>query len=180
MAETVIETMSAASWGSNSRGAIRDSYSTRAVDGGAGNGDWVGGLMGFTGSGIGSSYSRGNVDGGLGTGDWVGAVAGFGTSGGGVYGFGTVTGDEGNGFDGAARPGTVDSPDDFTATGDNSPGESWNSGAWNFATSENPALVYNDYDGSETDFASCDDGNNGGFPAYIDRELSQTQRTGME
>ena len=52
-------------------------------------------------------------------------------------------------------------------------GTSWNNatnntlGAWNFGiNTENPALVYNDYDGTGTDFALCTS-DNGGFSNTI-------------
>ena len=84
-----------------------------------------------------------------------------------TYGFGTRTGED-PGHDGSARP--VGSASDLTA---GNAGASWNNasdntlGAWNFGTtSENPALVYNDYDGGGTTFASCNP-DNGGYPDTI-------------
>ena len=53
------------------------SYATGNVDGGSGNSDWVGGLVGRmsnTQSYIIASYATGNVNGGSGNGDYIGGV----------------------------------------------------------------------------------------------------------
>ena len=159
--------------GQNSGGIIRASYATGNVDGGSED-DRIGGLVGYNdnSSVIRASYATGNVDGGDGSYDRAAGLVGFNsvstiTA---SYGFGTLTGAENGGVDGTARPSGVSSANDLTAGNADA---SWNaanlntSGAWNFGTtSENPALVYNDYDGGGTTFASCTP-DNGGYPDTI-------------
>ena len=151
---------------------ITASYATGNVNGGASNNDDVGGLVGHNNAAtITASYATGNADGGDGTGDLVGAFAGS-NSGSTItasYAFGTVTGGEVTTVtissvtytthNGSPIPPGVTSSYGLTAT---NAGASWNSvpggtaGAWNFGTtSQNPALVYADYDGSGNTY-NCD------------------------
>ena len=183
--------------GNNNNGAIAASYATGTADGGDGNDDEVGGLVGETFGFIVASYATGVADGGAGTTDRVGALAG---SSNGVitasYAFGrSSAGRETTGHEGSTKPSGVTMPTGLTAS---NAGESWNtsdlsslylrfgftysftfttSGAWSFASGKNPALVYNDYDGSKTDYPSCSD-NNGGFLTTIPGSITATKPTG--
>ena len=58
-------------------GTITASHASGAVDGGDGNDDWVGGLVGVNGGTITASYATGAVDGGDGTGDRAGGLVGW-------------------------------------------------------------------------------------------------------
>ena len=75
--ETMI--VSAAWWvGKPGDGSITGSYATGDADGGAGAGDYVGGLVGFQENGsITGSYATGNADGGAGVFDYVGGLVGL-------------------------------------------------------------------------------------------------------
>ena len=91
--------MLAAWWGSQSVPDITSSYAIGRVDGGSGDNDNVGGLVGQiqNGNSLTSSYATGHVDGGEGTSDSVGGLVGY--QGGGLitssYGFGrTANGDD--------------------------------------------------------------------------------------
>ena len=162
-------------------GTISASYNTGSVTGGAGENDFVGGLVGITAS-IFASYNTGDVDGGDGDGvsNSVGGISGdSGYDNIEVYNFGTITRttEETAGFDGTALPDSVtsaaDLKDDSTDTTTYA-GARWNSaadntlGAWHFGDNmQDPALVYNDYDGAtRTTFPSCST-NNGGYPSTI-------------
>ena len=152
--------------GENRGGTITASYATGNADGGDGRNDNVGGLGGLNYNGtITASYATGNADGGAETSDRVGDLVGSSnvtiTA---NYAFGSSSNGEiaDHNDNGDTLPGTVNSPHDFTATGDNSPGTSWNSsasgtsGAWDFGSnSQVPALVYADYDDSGNTH-SCD------------------------
>ena len=153
-------------------GIITASYATGSADGGTGNFDSVGGLVGNNEANgtITASYATGIADGGTGTADQVGSLMGdnlsFDITA--SYGFGTTIGS--GGTPGNTLPMGVTTASNLTA---GNAGSSWNDasnntlGAWDFGTAtENPALVYNDYDGAGTDFASCSN-NNGGFPDTI-------------
>ena len=144
-------------------GTIQASYATGNPDGGDGILDYVGGLVGRNYGTIRASYATGDSDGGAGGSDYVGTLIGF-------Y-AGTVT--ESYAFGSTSNgeiPTYLFQPSGVsTAAGlraDNA-GASWNStsytaGAWNFGTSsQNPALVYADYDGSGSTYACSD------YPATI-------------
>ena len=153
-------------------GTITASYATGSVNGGDGS-DFVGGLVGFDNNGtITASYATSSVNGGGGS-TQVSSLVGLDESGSTInesYGFGTTTGGRTGGDAGTAYPSGVSSANGL-ATGN--AGSTWNdasnntAGAWNFGTaSQNPALVYNDYDGAGTTFASCTS-DNGGYPTTI-------------
>ena len=156
---------------------VTASYATGNANGGWAN-DSVGGLVGSGGSSstITASYATGNADGGAGgiNFDAVGGLLGNGNSTAvtASYSFGTATGAERtNGNDGTMRPTGVDSADDLTLA---LAGTEWNDagndtlGAWNFGSgSQDPALVYNDYDDTAGgDYAPCSS-SNGGYPSTI-------------
>ena len=155
-----------------SRGTITASYATGNANGGGGGADRLGGLAGFARGAITASYATGNANGG-GVNDLVGGLVGRPSNNPTItesYSFGTVTSGI-MGTDGDMRPTGVDSADDLTLT---LAGASWNNagnntlGAWNFGSgSQDPAVVYNDYDDTAgTDYASCTS-NNGGYPSTI-------------
>ena len=82
-------------------GSITGSYTTGNADGGDGNSDRVGGLVGVQGSGgsITASYATGNADGGAGNLDYVGGLVGEQGSGGSItasYATGNADGGAGN------------------------------------------------------------------------------------
>ena len=98
-----------AGWvGQQEGGTITASYATGAAAGGAGNGDNVGGLVGWQrdGSSITASYATGVVAGGDGDFDSVGGLVGFqfGSSITASYGFGSETGGELEGSAGSTKP----------------------------------------------------------------------------
>ena len=160
----------------NNAGTIIASYATGSANGGAGDFDFVGGLLGTndTGGIITASYAIGDANGGDGLGDFVGKLVGISyatiiAS----YGFGTATG-ESDGGDGSILPTilgvAITSATQLNASGDATTGDAgtspwWNeasmtdAGAWNFGDgTENPALVYSDYDGdSSNTYPSCSD-----------------------
>ena len=78
MAGTASLIVSADWWACPAGGSITASYATGDADGGDGNADIVGGLVGFQGSGssITASYATGDADGGDGTNDCVGGLVG--------------------------------------------------------------------------------------------------------
>ena len=160
--------------GFNTGGTITASYATGSADGGAEIVDSVGGLVGSNRGTITASYATGDADGGTGNGDFVGILLGQNLAGVGVvtesYGFGTVDlrADEDVNNVGPP-PGGVSAASGLDAT---NAGSSWNDasiseprlstlGAWDFGTtSQNPALVYNDYDGDTGNtYPSCSDAN---------------------
>ena len=167
------------------RGTITASYATGDADGGAGGDSQVGGLAGRNNFGtIIASYATGNVAAGSGAMDVGGGLAVTGTITA-SYSFGTVTGVENpGGTDGTTWPDlfggvTITSATQLgdtqtTTTADAGTDDWWNPassttvGAWDFGTpTENPALVYSDYDGPlGTAYDSCSD-DNGGFPDTI-------------
>ena len=175
-----------AAWRECASGTVIASYATGDVDGGNLGFNRVGGLVGRLEIGtIIASYATGNANGGPGASDIAGALVAwdqFGTiteS----YGFGTPTGETigpaGTGLPALMGGVTITSATQFgdtqtTTTADAGTNVWWNpatsttAGAWNFGTpTENPALVYSDYDGTAgTDYASCSD-DNGGFPDTI-------------
>ena len=150
--------------GEHNDGTIIASYATGSADG-EDNNDSVGGLVGVNlASTITASYATGSADGGTGN-DSVGGLVGFHAPNSTItesYSFGTAL-VEIAGNAGTARPGGITSASALTAA---NAGTSpwWNAasstgaGAWNFGmASENPALVYSDYDGAGTDYPSCSD-----------------------
>ena len=168
---------------------IRASYATGNVTVMGGFLVDAGGLLGTEGtSGITriiASYAAGDVVSSVSSHFRVGKLYGNGNA---IqsYSFGSLTGGDpstgGGGEDGDSLPDDVTSASALTA--DNA-GSSWNSatdntfGAWNFGTtSQNPALVYNDYDGATgTTFASCGT-NNGGYPAKIPGSITSANPNG--
>ena len=154
---------------------IEGSYSTGAVTGGDGN-DTLGGIFGLHADSrpvtkvIRSSYSTGDLDGGGGT-DSVGSLLGGGrdltiTA---SYGFGTVTNNDASTGPSSGSPKPNDSSGDpiSDATGLSASNTGWSSTYWDFGSdSQNPAIKYNDYDGSGTLYPSCAD-NNGGFSSFV-------------
>ena len=159
--------------GYNAGSTITASYATGDADGGDGDRDRVGGLVGSSdgSSTITASYATGDADGGDGDEDRVGGLVGDnGSTITASYSFGTATG-ETAGDNGTAYPAGVSAARNLTLFRAGS--SSWNNatnntrGAWNFGTaSQNPALVYNDYDGAGTTYASCSS-DNGGYPTTI-------------
>ena len=156
------------------------SYATGSADGGAGTFDNVGGLVGWnsTGATITASYASGSADGGADGFDNVGGLVGRNNEGiTASYGFGTVTNEENAGSAGSTLPtiagvaitsATQLGDMETATTGDAGTSASlfwWNeasstgAGAWDFGTAtENPALVYSDYDGpSGNTYPSCSD-----------------------
>ena len=145
------------------------SYATGIADGGAGNDeDYVGGLVGIAtaDSNITASYATGDADGGDGLFDFAGSLVGTFIAGSTItasYGFGTADG-ETDGPDGSP-PVTTASALTALNAGTSASLFWWNeasstgAGAWNFGDgSENPALVYSDYDGDASDdYPSCSD-----------------------
>ena len=157
------------------RGVYRNNYATGNTFVGGGPGNRVGGLIG---NGISTtiiaSYSTGDLRGMDEGTDILGSLiaTGFDVMITESYGFGkTYQGQEYAGTAGTDLPGNVTGPGDFTATGTDSPGSSWDSTsgnrAWDFGSDgQLPVLIYNDYDGGGTGHRSCSD-DNGGFPATI-------------
>ena len=157
-------------------GGITASYATGNADGAAGDNDLVGGLVGRNVSGgITASYATGNADGAAGGNDRVGGLVGQVIRGAitASYAFGMATGGmPGNG--GSAKPMGVTVASGLTAANAgmdsaSPPNQIWNSathntlGAWNFGdSSQNPALVYADYDGSGMTTYACSN-----YPATI-------------
>ena len=140
-------------------GPITASYAIGNANGGTGNMDNVGGLVGWNTNNttITASYASGNADGGNGSNDRVGRLVGLHENGTITesYAFGTSSNGEITGHNGSLAP--VASTYGLTLA---NAGTSWNSatggtaGAWNFGTSsQNPALVYADYDGGGTTHA---------------------------
>ena len=84
--------------GSLSGGSIRASYATGNADGGDGNYDRVGGLVGLQRGSISASYATGNADGGAGFNDNVGGLVGSLSAGSitGSYATGNADGGDGN------------------------------------------------------------------------------------
>ena len=153
--------------GSNFYGTIIASYATGNPNGGGGNEDRVGGLVGHNNEVITTSYATGDPDGGAGTGDRVGALVGRNddriiAS----YAFGNPS--RGNGGVAGSHPAGLSSARGLSAMNSGTdPGTRWSTIYWNFGTNhQNPALKYNDYDGSAPGFPSCMPGN-GGFPTTI-------------
>ena len=151
-------------------GTIRASFATGSANGGTVSFEYVGGLVGYNSGTIIASYATSNAGGADNVGRLVGANADTITE---SYGFGTAT-RAGTGTAGTAFPTIGVTPitsatqlgaSETATTGD--AGDSWNNatnnteGAWNFGTtSQNPALVYNDYDGSDgTTYPSCTEAN---------------------
>ena len=144
-------------------GTITASYATGNADGGDGDNDLVGGLVGYnkSGSTITASYATGNADGGDGGGDLVGGLVG-GNSGSTItasYAFGTVAGSEVTTLtlftitltthDGTPPMDVTSLTLTVANSATEASGNRWSTTFWNFGTtSENPALVYNDYDGA--------------------------------
>ena len=155
---------------------IEGSYSTGAVTGGGGN-DTLGGIIGLHDDNspvtkvIRSSYSTGDLDGGGGT-DSVGSLLGGGAGSITItasYGFGTVSNNDASTGPSSGSPKPNDSSDDpiSDATGLSASNTGWSSTYWDFGSdSQNPAIKYNDYDGSGTLYPSCAD-NNGGFSSFV-------------
>ena len=165
---------------------VTASYATGNADGGDGNGDNVGGLVGFNINDITASYATGNASGGAGNFDRAGGLVGYNhtlvrpsiyytyTDTGTItesYSFGGTRAGENPGNDGTERPSGVNAASDFTAS---NAGSTWNNasnntlGAWDFGTaSQNPAPVYNDYDGRHSR-AYYDD--RGGPPRFMQLE----------
>ena len=151
------------------RGNIIASYATGPITGTPRDTDHVGGLVGYRATGessITASYSTSNLDGGAGDADKVGRIAGgiVGTTSH-VYGFGTKAGGEEDGDDGTAHPSGVSAATGLTLA---NAGAVWNqaasntAGAWDFgSSSQNPAPVYADYDGTGTTYSCAD------FPATL-------------
>ena len=142
--------------GWNSGSLIIASYARGKTDGGDGGGDRTGGLVGNNESNgrIIASYATGDVDGGMGN-DWVGRLVGRNPSSAGMithsYAFGAPS--NGTGGHNGTPPSGVTTASRLTEI--NTPAASWNNagndtlGAWNFGTtSQDPALVYADYDGT--------------------------------
>ena len=135
--------------------SITASYALGNVDGG-GDDDRVGGLVGRTTGSVIASYATGNANGGDGY-DLIGGLTGQGTTITESYSFGTATGEQpAVGTAGTMRPTGVSSAAGLTLA---LAGTEWNNasndtaGAWNFGSgSQNPAVVYNDYDGAGTDY----------------------------
>ena len=166
--------------------AVTASYAIGDADGGDGGDSRVGGLAGWSiGAIITASYATGSVNGGDGTNDTAGGLLGatqldviiqsysFGTP------MGENIGSAGTGLPDLADLALITSATQLgdvrtLITANAGASDWWNSasstdaGAWNFGTpTENPALVYSDYDGTAgTDYASCSD-DNGGFPDTI-------------
>ena len=153
--------------GINFAAAVLASYAIGNPNGGAGDNDFVGGLIGesLRAGSVAASYATGNPDGGSGSNDLVGGLVGriersimvsY------AYAFGMATG-EVAGHGGSIKPSGVTRASQLMGnSGDATTyaGDGWNSlafrslGAWNFGTSnQNPALVYNDYDGLEVVYA---------------------------
>ena len=186
MAEMETVTLSAALAGVNS-GTITASYATGSADGGDGDNDYAGGLVGLNSGGgtITASYATGSADGGDGDDDFAGGLVGvnYGThhrqsmpppppmaGDGGSDDVGGLAGLKqrrhhhrqlclwgGNRRSWWLRRHTSQwcnsCPSGLRAS---NAGASWNNGAWNFGTtSQLPALVYADYDGSGNAH-SCD------------------------
>ena len=143
-------------------GTLTTSYATGNVNGGGGNDD-VGGLLGHMGGPLDTvvtltaNYATGTVNGGDGGDDRVGGLVGQMEDGEitASYGFGTATGEATN---------TLGSPPDgvtrATALTLATAGNAWNDpfhdalNAWDFGDSNQPpALLYNDYDGSDVNCA---------------------------
>ena len=153
-------------------GAITASYATGVADGGDGATDRVGGLVGdnFPGT-ITASYATGVADGGDGANDSVGGL--LGNLNGTItesYGFGTVTTEAGETEEtvgtGTNLPMGVTTASALTAANAGTTASSfwWDeasstgAGAWDFGMddTENPALVYSDYDGDAGNtYPSC-------------------------
>ena len=164
--------------GLNDGGSITASYATGDAGGGAGDTDRVGGLVGNNEGTITASYATGVADGGAEntTTDFVGGLVGrnnFIATSPESYGFGTATGGAFAAINsigtGTNLPTGVTTASGLTAlNAGTSPW--WNAasmtgaGAWDFGTAtENPALVYSDYDGNTVDpptgYPSCSDAN---------------------
>ena len=157
--------------GDNSNtGTIAASYATGDSDGESGNMEKIGGLAGKNAGTITASYATGDPNGGNGMGSIVGGLVGEQVSSGMIsesYAYGTPGNVGSAGNEGSTKPsGAMDSPSALTGdSGDSSTyaGANWNSatdntsGAWDFgSTEQNPALVYNDYDGAMgTTITSC-------------------------
>ena len=152
-------------------GPIIASYALGNADGG-GNVDRVGGLAGRTSGLVIASYATGLANGGDGY-DFIGPLVAHNQGGTftASYSFGTATGaDYTLGNAGAPLPTGVSSAAGLTLA---LAGTEWNdasndtAGAWNFGSgSQDPAVVYSDYDGAGTDYTSCTS-NNGGYPTSI-------------
>ena len=148
--------------GSQSNGSIVASYATGNVNGRAGGFDYVGGLIGFQddGGSIVANYATGNVDGGVGNTDLGGALIGSEISGNEVanYGFGTNIIAEV--IKSIGIHSSVDTAAGLTLL---NAGETWNQasvdtlGAWDFGNnSQNPALKFADYDGTDATMFACE------------------------
>ena len=143
--------------GYQENGSIVASYATGNADGGNGNNDNVGGLVGEQDDGsIVASYASGNADGGGGNFNNAGGLVGTGKSSTTSYGFGTKIGrinDLGN-------HNSVNTAAELTLV---NAGENWNQasvdtlGAWDFGNnSQNPALKFFDYDGTDATMFACE------------------------
>ena len=138
----------------NDTGTITACYATGMADGGEGNQDHVGGLVGqnFNGT-ITACYATGNADGGDGNSDFVGGLVGL-TRGDitACYGFGTVTGGGGVNRSGDADA-TVGSASALTMTNSSTTeANRWPARVWDFGTdSQIPVLKWiTGYDNSGT------------------------------
>ena len=153
-------------------GTITASYATGNSKGGVGNRGRVGGLVGENDASgtIIASYASGNSDGGAGTDDRVGGLVGENNASSTItasYAFGTSSNGETDGHDGSPKPTGVTTDDLQLLKGDSGDattyaGVSWDrdtdstKGAWNFGSnSQNPALVYADYDGTSSGIDYC-------------------------
>ena len=83
--------------GFQNSGSITASYATGDADGGAGNQDYVGGLVGLQNGSITGSYATGDADGGAGIFDSVGGLVGFKQSGSITASYATGNADGGDG-----------------------------------------------------------------------------------
>ena len=123
-------------------GTITASYATGSADGGGGNTDYVGGLVGRNGGTITASYATGSADGRGGNTNYVGGLVG--RNGGTItasYAFGAATG-EVSSYSGTLPSGVT------SAYGLTASNTGWSTNYWSFGTNtQNPALLYNDYDG---------------------------------
>ena len=157
----------------DSSAVIIASYASGAVDGhDSGSSNFVGGITSIGPGIISASYATGSVNGGVSAGT-AGALRSFGGAGNTNfnYGFGTVTNNGSGGYDGTDKP-TVDGTEDtavitmarqLTLT---NAGAIWNDAdndtlnAWDFGdNSQDPALRYADYDGTDTDYGCIDASN---------------------
>ena len=144
--------------GEQRSGSIVASYASGNTDGGNGESDYVAGLVGQQNGGIiVASYASGNVDGGAGNHDNVGELVARRSSLTASYGFGTKIGENKN------NDGSHSSVNTATELNLTNAGETWNQasvdtlGAWDFGNnSQNPALKFFDYDGTDATMFACE------------------------